>query len=142
MQQYKHKKVGNLSDLDQYVFDPENSPLRLESKLFLKDLMDLTSMEVSLNKNAPGTGMSFFHKHHLNEELYLFIKGTGEMQINGERFEVSEGSVIKVEPEASRSWWNTGSEDLFYVIIQARKGSMDTSTGDDGALVDGEVPWN
>lgn len=141
MQNYNHENIGELINLDQYVFDPANSPLRLESKLFLKEQMGLTGMEVSLNKDAPGTGMNFFHRHNQNEELYVFIGGEGEMQIDGDRFAVSEGSVVRVEPEASRSWWNTGDQDLYYVVIQARKGTMDTSTGEDGGVVEGEVPW-
>ena len=141
MQKHYIKNVVQLKELDQYVFSPEGSPIHLESKLFLKDIMGLTGMEVSLNKDAPGTGINFFHRHKLNEELYVFIGGKGEMQIDDERFEVSEGSVIRVDPEASRAWWNTGNEDLYYLVIQARKGSMSTSTGEDGELAEGEIPW-
>ena len=60
---------------------------------------------------------------------------------NSSPFEVSDGSVIRVDPEASRTWWNTGHEDLYYLVIQARKDSMNTSTGEDGELVEGDVPW-
>ena len=141
MQNHNHTNIGELTNLDQYVFDPENSPVRLESKLFLKEQLGLTGMEASLNKDAPGTGIPFFHRHNKNEELYIFIRGKGEMQIDDNRFEVSEGSVVRVDPQASRAWWNTGDQDLYYIVIQARKDSMDTSTGEDGELAEGEIPW-
>ncbi|MFT7512620.1 MAG: mannose-6-phosphate isomerase-like protein (cupin superfamily) [Candidatus Omnitrophota bacterium] len=138
---HKQQNFGALKDLSQYVFDPEGMPIRLESKLFLRDRMQLTGMEVSVNKDEPGTGMTFYHRHKQNEELYIFISGEGEMEVDGERFPVSEGSVVRVDPSASRAWWNTGSSELYYVCVQAVAGSMRTSTADDAEPVEGTVPW-
>lgn len=119
MSHYSQANTGKLGDLDQHTFAPEGFPVSFVGKLFLKGLLDLTSMEVSLNKDAPNTGVSFFHAHKNNEELYIFLGGTGEMMIDGDRFPIEEGTVVRVAPEAKRAWWNTGTDDLYYVVIQA-----------------------
>lgn len=55
MGNYSKADTGKLSDLDQYKFAPEGFPPPLVGKLFLGNLVNLTSMEVSLNKNASST---------------------------------------------------------------------------------------
>ncbi len=141
MSHYQKQNFGKLSEMDKYVFSPEGTPINIPGKLFLGDKLGLTSMEVSINKDAPGMGMPFFHRHNDNEETYIFISGKGEMIIDGERFDVEEGSVVSVQPEADRSWCNTGSEDLFYIVVQASKNSLKASGIADGELTETKVPW-
>ena len=138
MSNYSKVDTGKMNDLDQYKFAPEGLPVPLFGKLFLGDLVNLTSMEVSLNKDAPNTGISFFHSHKNNEELYIFLGGVGEMMIDDDRFTVSEGSVVKVVPGAQRAWWNTGNEDLYYVVIQAQSNGLKTAGLNDAEL--GKAP--
>ena len=142
MANYQKHDIGKLSNLEQHVYAPENVPIRLEGKVFLKEILGLTSMEVSVNKDAPGTGINFFHRHKNNEETYIFIGGNGEMIIDEEHIKVHEGTVIRVKPEARRAWWNTGNEDLYYVIVQAPTDGLKASTHEDGELLEGAVPWN
>jgi len=99
-------------------------------------------MEVSLNKDAAGNGMQFYHRHHKNEELYIFISGQGEMSIDDEIIPVQEGSVVSVQPEARRAWWNTGDSELTYIVIQAPVGGLKAATLEDGEILEGAVPWS
>lgn len=142
MKNFQMHNVGNFNDLNQYVFAPDGMPIRLEGKLFLGDLLDLSSMEISLNKISAGTGMNFFHRHLKHEEVYIFISGKGEMFIDDEILEVKEGSIVKIKPEAKRTWWNTGNTDLTYIVLQAPDGGMKAAGIDDGELLDGKVPWS
>ncbi len=135
-------EAGKLNDLDQYKFAPEGLSVPIVGKLFLGDLVNLTSMKASLNKDAPNTGMSFFHSYKNNEELHIFLRGTGEMMIDEVRFTVTEGSVVKVDPDAKRSWWNTGNEDLYYVFIQAPANGLKGAGVDDTIFNEEKVPWN
>ncbi len=141
MSNYSKADTGKLNDLDQYKFAPEELPAPMAGKLFLGDLVNLTSMVVSLNKDAPNTGMSFFHSHKNNEELYIFLRGTGEMVIDKDRFTVTEGSIVKVDPNAKRAWWNTGNEDLYYAVIQAPVNGLKASGLNDAELGEAKVPW-
>ncbi len=141
MKNFQSKNFGAFQDLNQYVFAPEGTPINIEGKLFLGDELGLSSMDVSLNKDAAGRGVPFFHRHRKNEELYIFISGHGEMSIDDEIIPVREGSVVSVRPEAKRAWWNTGNTDLTYIVIQAPAGGLEAATLDDGEVVEGAVPW-
>lgn len=142
MKNYQMHNIGKLINVDQYVFAPDALPLRLEGKVFLRDLLGLTSMEVSINKDAPGTGVDFFHRHKNHEELYIFLSGTGEMVIDDERFGVEEGTVVRVPPSARRAWWNTGDTDLYYIVAQAENESLKAAAIEDGEFLEGAVPWS
>lgn len=141
MKNYQSKDYGTYKDLGQYVFAPEGTDISIEGKTFLGEPLNLNSMEVSLNILPAKTGMPFFHRHKNHEELYIFISGQGEMSVDDDIIPVKEGSVVSVQPEASRSWWNTGDSDLNYIVIQAPVGGMKAPGVADGVLLDGEVPW-
>ncbi|HFD12088.1 MAG TPA: hypothetical protein ENJ32_06440, partial [Crenotrichaceae bacterium] len=49
--------------------------LDIPGKQFLKDKLGFTGCEISLNSMAPGAGMPIYHRHHQNEEVYIFIQG-------------------------------------------------------------------
>jgi quercetin dioxygenase-like cupin family protein len=110
-------------------------------KLFLKDVLGLSGAEVSLNVMRPGEDMPFFHRHHRNEEVYLFIGGRGQVQVDGEVFEVSEGSVVRISPSAARSWRNYSAEDLYFVVIQYPADGHVSGKTSDGVGVPGRPEW-
>lgn len=141
MNNYTKQDFGKMTDISQYVFSPEGAPLSIPGKLFLGEKLGLSSMEVSINKDEPGQGMPFFHKHSDNEEIYIFISGKGEMIIDGESFQVEEGSVVKVLPDADRSWRNTGNTALLYIVVQASMNSLKASGIADGEITETAVPW-
>ena len=111
-------------------------------KLFLKEPLQLTGMEVSLGVLPPGRGLPFLHAHRENEEVYIFVKGQGQMVIDGEVMEVREGTVVRVATSGARAWRNHGQEDLHYIVIQARTGTLHQGTTTDGLPVEGTVHWN
>jgi len=113
----------------------------VKGKHFLKDSLGLTSMEVSLNCFPVGKSMSFYHKHSENEELYYFLKGQGQFQVDDETFNVKEGTLVRVAPSGVRIWRNTGKENLYYLVIQARENSMNDGTISDGAAVQKDIVW-
>ncbi|MDH5257886.1 MAG: cupin domain-containing protein [Gammaproteobacteria bacterium] len=121
-----------------FTFEPIGT---INGKNFVKDKLNLSSMEVSINVLPPGTGMPFYHKHDKNEELYLFVKGQGQFQVDDDTFNVKEGSLVRVAPQGVRTWRNNGDEDLYYVVVQAVANSMDTGTISDGSAVQKEISW-
>lgn len=133
--------VGPWERLDEYVFTNPKLPGEYPGKLFLKKELGLTALEVSFNKLAPGGEIPFYHKHHTNEELYIFIGGEGQFQIDGEVIDVREGTVIRVSPEGERAWRNNSTETLCFIVIQSRAGSLDGEQISDGKGVPGTVRW-
>lgn len=113
----------------------------VKGKAFLGEALGLTGMEVSLNALPPGASIPFLHAHRQNEELYLFLSGEGEVQVDGEAVPVRAGSALRVAPEGMRAWRATGTEPLVFVVVQARAGSLEQATGTDGILGQEAPRW-
>ncbi len=134
--------LGPLAQLDQYKFKHPALPRETEGKVFLNSLLGLTSSEISLNKLPARTSLPFYHTHRLNEEVYIFLKGEGEFQIDGKILPIREGTVIRVAQEGERCWRNTSvTEDLCYIVIQARAGTYEGHAVADGVGVQKRVSW-
>lgn len=133
--------VGKPEELRKYgVAHPaRNRPFW--GKVFLHEVLGLTGMEISFGVMPANASMPFYHKHQQNEEVYLFLNGSGQFQIDGQVVEVREGTAIRVSPDGVRCWRNTSSEDLFYVVIQAKAGSLEQWTGTDGIGIPDAVTW-
>ena len=133
--------AGRFSDLLQYELQHPTAPRKVRGKLFLKDHLKLNSMQVSINKLPAGIEVPFYHQHKENEELYIFIGGKGQMQIDGEIINVEEGTCIRIAPNGERTWRNNSTEDLYYIVIQGKEHSLNIDTFDDGIPGDRPVSW-
>jgi mannose-6-phosphate isomerase-like protein (cupin superfamily) len=114
----------------------------LKGKIFLKDSLKLTSMEVSLNNLPPKAEVPFYHKHQENEELYIFLKGQGHLQVDGNEIDVFEGTSVRIAPDGVRALRNTSaSEDLYFIVIQAKESSLTQWVETDGVILEQPVEW-
>lgn len=114
----------------------------LKGKIFLKDFLKLTSMEVSLNNLPPKAEIPFYHKHQENEELYIFLKGHGQFQVDGNDLDVFEGTSVRIAPDGVRALRNTSaSEDLYFIVIQAKENSLTQWVESDGVILEQPVEW-
>ncbi|HEY9715304.1 MAG TPA: cupin domain-containing protein [Chroococcales cyanobacterium] len=134
-------QFGKFSQLTDFWIQHPRMQRKAQGKVFLKDYLNLTGMQVSLNKLPAGRAVPFAHRHRENEELYIFIGGKGQMQIDGEIIEITEGTCIRVSPNGSRTWRNNSSEDLYYVVVQAKDHSLSIDTFDDGLPDENPVVW-
>jgi uncharacterized cupin superfamily protein len=137
---YSAFHAGEWKNLIQYAF---NHPLigKVRGKLFLKEPLKLTGMEVSFGVLPPGRGTPFLHSHRQNEELYVFVHGKGQLLVDGEVLDAQEGTVVRIAPDGARAWRNNSTEDLHYIVIQAKAGSLDKGTITDGVELPGSPVW-
>jgi mannose-6-phosphate isomerase-like protein (cupin superfamily) len=63
------------------------------------------------------------------------------MQIDGQTFDVQEGSIVRVSPDGSRTIRNNSSADLYFICVQAKNGSVNCETFEDGIRSDSTVTW-
>lgn len=103
-------------------------------KVFLKEKLGLTSCEISVNSVPKGTKAPYKHSHHQNEEIFIFLEGTGMMSVDDEVFPVREGTCVKVKPAGCRGLENTGTGDLRYICLQAKENSLEQSLFEDGEI--------
>ncbi len=113
----------------------------IPGKFFLHPLLGLTGMEVSVNCLPAGMKVPFYHTHREHEELYVFLRGCGQFQVDGEVIEIREGTVLRVAPAGERTWRNNSQEDLYYLVIQAPQGGLAASGSEDGVTVQRKVVW-
>lgn len=107
---------------------------KFEGKAFVKEVLGLTSMEVSFGSLPEGGAVPFFHKHKQNEEVYIVLSGKGVFTLNGEDTEVEAGSIVRVAPEVSRCNKNTGKAPFIYICIQAKADSLEQAVADDALI--------
>jgi len=97
-------------------YDLNNLP---EWITFLRKDLDLRAAGISLVRLPAGQGYSFLHRHEQQEETYIVIKGKGIIHIDGENHKLSEGDIIKVDPQGERALKADPGSDLVCVVIGA-----------------------
>jgi len=131
---------GKLSDLSEYVLElaPE---VKIPGKVFGGALVGATGGEFSFQSFAPGTETGFLHTHKKHEELYFFLSGKGEFQVDDKVFPVAEGSVVRVAPDGKRSIRNNGTESLVMLCVQYRGATFTEEDAADGVILNEKVEW-
>ncbi len=109
--------TGSFSQLNDYVL-PVAPGMEIQGKVFMGQTLQTTGAEISFQSFAPGKETGFLHTHQTHEELYIFVSGKGEFQVDGQVFPVGEGSVVRVAPEGKRSVRNNGTEPLIMICVQ------------------------
>lgn len=132
--------VGALNELGDYVLElgPE---VKIPGKVFGGAALGATGSEFSFQVFQPGTELGFLHTHKNHEELYFFLSGKGEFQVDGEVFPIAEGSVVRVNPAGKRSVRNNGTTPLVMLCVQYRGNTFTSEDAADGVILNEEVKW-
>lgn len=132
--------VGALNELGDYVLElgPE---VKIPGKVFGGAALGATGSEFSFQVFQPGTESGFLHTHKKHEELYFFLSGKGEFQVDGEVFPIAEGSVVRVNPAGRRSVRNNGTTPLVMLCVQYRGNTFTSEDAADGVILNEEVKW-
>ncbi len=101
-----------------YAIKSLNGWASVEGKIFLGEELGLTGAEASLQRLAAGEDAPFLHSHKTHEELYVILSGCGEFEVDGEKNEVREGSIIRVSPAGVRALRNTSNEEMVMMCVQ------------------------
>lgn len=131
---------GKLADIKDYVLElgPE---IKIPGKVFGGQTVGATGGEFSFQVFVPGQQTGFLHTHKNHEELYFFLSGKGEFQVDGDVFPVGEGSVVRVAPDGRRSVRNNGTEPLVMLCVQYRGNSFTAEDAADGNILNEPVKW-
>ena len=72
----------------------------------------------------PGSNQSL-HSHEDSEQAYVIVRGIGEMEVAGDREQVSEGDLVFIPPATDHGIRNDGPDDLVYVSATSPPVSME-----------------
>ena len=118
--------VGNYGEDASWMELKMSHPVRgdISGKHFLRSDLALTGMEVSLNALPEKTALPHKHAHKQNEELYFFLSGVGEMEIDFEVVPVKAGTALRVATGAMRTIRSLSGGELRFIVIQAKENSL------------------
>lgn len=132
--------IGKFNELNDYVL--EVSPeMKIPGKVFGGAALGATGGEFSFQVFQPGTETGFLHTHKQHEELYFFLGGKGEFQVDGKIFPISEGSVVRVSPAGKRSVCNNGTTPLVMLCVQYKSATFTQEDAADGNILNEPVKW-
>ena len=134
-QNFKKVDLGKFADLGKYIMENKDLNMKNEGKLFLHDLLGLTGCEISMNYAPVGYKVPFKHTHKQNEEVYIVLKGKGIFEIDGEKIEIQEGSLLRVSPAGVRTMENTSDSEMIFMVIQTKTNSLEKFTLTDAQIV-------
>ncbi len=132
--------VGKLNELNEYVLEL-GPDVKIPGKVFGGAALHATGGDFSFQVFQPGTETGFLHTHKVHEELYFFLSGQGEFQVDGQVIPVAEGSVVRVAPEGERSVRNNGTEPLVMLCVQYRGNTFTEADAADGNILQKPVKW-
>ncbi|HOW65346.1 MAG TPA: cupin domain-containing protein [Candidatus Paceibacterota bacterium] len=125
----KHYKATSIGDI------------QAKGRVTLHNELALTGSELSINELPPGVSVPFLHSHKRNEEVYLVVKGKGRFQVDGDEFEVAEGSVVRVDPAGARCITADSQSPIRYICIQTEAKSLVQFTESDGVILEAKPTW-
>ena len=92
---------------------------RLRSHV-LMDAGELGSRNMSVSWLEVPTGVEqTLHSDEEAEQVYVVVRGRGQMTVAGDTGEVSEGDLVMVPPATDHSISNTGEGELACVSVQS-----------------------
>lgn len=131
---------GKLNELGEYVLEL-GPDVKIPGKVFGGTALGATGGDFSLQMFQPGTETGFVHTHKSHEELYFFLRGKGEFQVEGQKFPIEEGSVVRVAPDGKRSVRNNGDQPLIMLCVQYAGNTFTDKDTADGEILNEPVKW-
>ena len=107
----------------------------------LHDTLSLTSAEISCNTLPAGASVPFVHFHEKNEEIYIILEGEGRLYVDGEERSIKAGDAFRLSPAAKRCISASPSSALRFICVQAKAGSLEGFTMNDGRLSEEKHSW-
>ena len=99
----------NVTDIGGEVVK-DNVTYLLKDNTTLKNLV-LSSTRLSANRTTTG------HRHAGQEEVYVFVKGSGQMELDYKMFDVKEGDVVLIEDNVFHKVHNNSDVGLEFICI-------------------------
>ena len=102
-------------------FDVSGIITKEDERYKVVDNSSLKNLVLSSTSLNPGHSTSG-HKHSGQEEIYLFVRGSGDMTLiypdtREESFSVTEGDIVLIEDDVHHRVFNNSNEELYFVCV-------------------------
>lgn len=104
------------------AWDIGGKVVKKDERYTVKDNTYLTKLVLSSTDLNPGHSTTG-HSHIGQEEVYMFIEGRGEMQLDDDRFEVYPGDTVLIPGGVFHRVFNTSTGQLrFNCVFDGARG--------------------
>lgn len=97
-------------------YDIGGSIVKQDDRYIVKDNTELKNLIVSSTTLHAGKSTSG-HNHAGQEEVYIFVFGQGEMELDENRFTVSSGDTVLIKDGVFHRVHNTRTTDLHFICV-------------------------
>ncbi len=92
---------------------------KVAEKQVLSRPMGRKGVDFSYLRIKPGQGAGYVHRHKVQEEVFIALKGDGTIVLNGKRIKMAEGTAERVAANVWRAIGNDSKKDVVYMILGA-----------------------
>lgn len=92
-------------------------PSKVREKEYLSRRMGCKGVGFSLVRYKPGQGAGHIHRHRVQEEIVMALKGTGSIILDGRRHSVPEGTIVRIPPQVYRALGNDSRRDVVFLLV-------------------------
>ena len=103
------RKVFDIKDIGGVIAKQDERYI-VKDNTTLKNLV-VSSTFLEANKSTSG------HRHAGQEEVYHFVSGKGQMELDHKIFDVGPGNVVLIEDNVFHKVHNTGDYGLYFVCV-------------------------
>lgn len=102
-------KVFDIKDIGGVIAKQDERYI-VKDNTTLKNLV-VSSTFLEANKSTSG------HRHAGQEEVYHFVSGKGQMELDHKIFDVGPGNIVLIEDNVFHKVHNTGDYGLYFVCV-------------------------
>jgi len=106
------------------AFWRESNQMRVLNTDLAKQL-EAGNLGARLWRLRPGQA-STWHRHELEEELYVLLEGRGRIRVGEETLELGPLDSLLVEPETMRQVFNDTEEEALWLVVGAPQSAANT----------------
>ena len=91
----------------------------VKEKEFLSRPMGCKGIGFSFVRCKPGEGATYVHRHKVQEEVFIALKGEGTIILDGKRIKMPQGTIVRVGPTVWRALANDSKRDAVFMVLGA-----------------------
>jgi uncharacterized cupin superfamily protein len=114
---------ANLRENVENVAPEFNMPEEMEAR-FARTAVGGETLGLSHLKLAPGFRVPFGHKHSGQEEVYVVVRGSGRVKVDGDIVELKEWDAIRFDNDTMRNM-EAGPDGMEYLAFGAGEDPSD-----------------
>ncbi len=116
------KPFINLDEVDNYI-EMDNEPY-VSKRAPISEKIGAKKLGYSIAIVPPGNKVCPFHNHHINEEMFMILEGSGILRFGDKEYPIRKHDIIACPPggrELAHQIVNTSDQDIKYLCLSTNE---------------------